>query len=187
MTALGGWHGRDKQDEFYLFYDDGGMLRKEKHPDWLAGQHPPADDYLMTLHDTTHPIVNGLPATWTHAHDELYSSLRGPADNVTILATAYSDPTKPDGTGRHEPLLMTVAYGRGRVFHTILGHTNEEDGTRSAECVAFITTFQRGAEWAASGTVTQSIPDDFPTTSATRSRPFQFEPNVPVREGIPRG
>jgi type 1 glutamine amidotransferase len=187
MTALGGWHGRDEQDGFYLFYDDSGTLRREKHPDWPAGQHPPANAYLMTLRDTTHPIVTGLPATWMHAHDELYSSLRGPADQVTILATAYSDPTTPNGTGRHEPLLMTVAYGRGRVFHTTLGHTSAEDGVRSAECVAFITTFQRGAEWAASGAVTQSLPADFPTASATSSRPFPFEPTTPVRERLPRG
>jgi hypothetical protein len=30
-------------------------------------------------------------------------------------------------------------------------------------CVGFIATFQRGAEWAASGNVTQKVPADFPT------------------------
>ena len=47
-----------------------------------------------------------------HVADELYSQLRGPAKNVTVLATAYADPAKR-GTGRHEPSLLTIDYGEG--------------------------------------------------------------------------
>ena len=91
-----------------------------------------------------------------HSADELYARLRGPAKNLTVLATAFAD-KKKGGTGNHEPMLMTIAYGKGRVFHTALGHAG-------AQCrsVAFIVTYQRGAEWAATGKVTQKIPDDFP-------------------------
>jgi hypothetical protein len=32
-------------------------------------------------------------------------------------------------------------------------------------CAGFITTLQRGAEWAASGNVTQPVPNDFPTAA----------------------
>ena len=40
----------------------------------------------------------------------------------------------------------------------------------SMECVGFITTFQRGAEWAATGQVSQAVPNDFPNADATSSR-----------------
>ena len=43
------------------------------------------------------------------------------------------------------------------MFQNALGHTPEQ-----LKSVAFIVTFQRGAEWAASGKVTQKVPDDFP-------------------------
>jgi HEAT repeat protein len=36
------------------------------------------------------------------------------------------------------------------------------------ECVGFIVTFQRGAEWAATGEVTQNVPVDFPTATEVR-------------------
>ena len=61
------------------------------------------------------------------------------------------------GMDEHEPLLFTVGYGQGRVFQNALGHTAEQ-----LKSVAFIVPFQRGAEWAATGKVTQKVPDDFP-------------------------
>jgi type 1 glutamine amidotransferase len=91
-----------------------------------------------------------------HYSDELYSWLRGPAKNVSVLATAYSS-KEERGSGEHEPMLMTIAFGEGRVFHTALGHSGEQ-----LRSVAFIVTFQRGTEWAATGKVTQKVPDDFP-------------------------
>jgi type 1 glutamine amidotransferase len=69
---------------------------------------------------------------------------------MTVLATAHSDP-KNKGTGHDEPVLMALRYGKGRVFHTTLGHD-----VAALSCVGFITTFQRGTEWAATGKVTQS-------------------------------
>src|SRR5690606_5323718 len=100
-----------------------------------------------------------------HAKDELYDKLRGPGENMTILATAYSDP-KTGGSGRHEPMIFTIDYGQGRVFHTPMGHDTE-----AMECVGFMTTLQRGTEWAATGEVTQEeLPEDFPTADEPRSR-----------------
>ena len=65
----------------------------------------------------------------------------------------------------NEPMLFTVSYGKGRVFQTTLGHIGAKDDSTvlSARNVGFITTLQRGVEWAATGDVTQSIPQDFPT------------------------
>jgi type 1 glutamine amidotransferase len=64
-------------------------------------------------------------------------------------------------------MLMTIEYGKGRVYHTPMGHGND-----SQECVGFITTFQRGSEWAATGKVTIGIPADFPSEDKTSARKF---------------
>ena len=109
------------------------------------------------MRDVESPIAHGLPAAWMHAPDELYDTLCGPAKDMDVVATAHSDPANK-GTGENEPMLITLPYGKGRVFHTTLGHD-----VAAMQCVGFITTLQRGAEWAATGTVTQKAPDDFPT------------------------
>ena len=102
-----------------------------------------------------------------HTKDELYQQLRGPAVNMTILATAYASP-QYRGSDRHEPKLMTIDYGKGRIFHTTMGHD-----AVSFSGVGFITTLLRGCEWAATGKVTlTAVPDDFPTANESSAREF---------------
>jgi type 1 glutamine amidotransferase len=48
---------------------------------------------------------------------------------------------------------MVIPYGKGRVFHTALGH-----GVETLQGVGFQVTLQRGTEWAATGNVTQASP-----------------------------
>ncbi len=105
--------------------------------------------------------------------DELYERIRGSFENATILAIAYSDVEQNappwDSSikclGQHVPMLMIINYGKGLVFHTTLGLFDY-----SMECVGFITTLQRGAEWVTTGTVTQEISEDFPTEGKTSIR-----------------
>ena len=104
-----------------------------------------------------HPIVKGMPAEWKHAKDELYDSLRGPAEKVEVLATAYSEKSK-----KHEPMIMTISFGKGRVFHTPMGHADY-----SMKCVGFQTIVLRGAEWSATGKVTLAVPKSFPSAEKT--------------------
>ena len=147
--------GRNETAGPYLVWRDGKIVRATDPPG-KAGFHGPAQTFQLVVREPDHPIMQGLPKAFMQAADELYCRMRGPAENVTVLATAYA-PKAKGGTNEHEPMLLTVTYGKGRVFYTLLGH-----GVEHLKSVAFIATFQRGAEWAATGKVTQKVPADFP-------------------------
>ena len=162
ITALGGWEKRDRSAGPYLRWRDGKTVIEDLPGP--SGHHGKQLPFQVVLRDLRHPITRGLPEKWMHVADELYDSMRGPAQNVTLLATARSDPANA-GTGEHEPMLFTVAYGKGRIFHTMLGH-----GPEAVAGVGFQVTFTRGAEWAATGKVTQKVPADFPGPDQVRTR-----------------
>jgi hypothetical protein len=167
MIGLGGWGGRSQATGPYVYYDTTGVLMRDTTAGG-CGSHGAQHNYVVETRAPQHPIMQGLPAQWLHAKDELYERLRGPAENMTVLATAFSDASEDEKrTARHEPVLMTVEYGKGRTFHTVMGHMDY-----SMECVGFIATFQRGAEWAATGEVTLPVPEDFPTASRVQKRPW---------------
>jgi type 1 glutamine amidotransferase len=164
MIGLGGWGGRTEKDGPYVYLDKDGKVVRDMTPG-NGGNHGPQLEFPIVIRDREHPIVKGMPTEWMHAKDELYDKLRGPAKDMQILATAESQIT-----GRAEPMIMTISYGKGRVFHTPMGHAEY-----SQQCVGFITTLQRGTEWAATGKVTIPIPDDFPTADKSTSRPSPLE------------
>lgn len=174
LIGLGGWGGRSEETGPYVYYNNEGELIRDTGVG-ACGSHGALQEFVVTTRAENHPIMKGLPKEWMHAKDEIYDRLRGPAEGMTVLATAYSDvkgngppwdKTVP-GTGRHEPMLMAMKYGDGRSFHTTMGHMGY-----SMECVGFMTTFLRGVEWAASGKVTQQVPDDFPDAKLVSIRPW---------------
>ena len=162
VIGLGGWGGRNERSGPYVYFNKDKLVRDTSAG--RGGHHGPQHPFSIIVRNPDHPITAGMPGEWMHAKDELYDLLRGPAENINVLATAYSDKAK-GGTGRHEPMIFTVDYGKGRVFHTPMGHAEY-----SQLCVGFITTLQRGAEWAATGKVTVPIPSDFPTADQESSR-----------------
>lgn len=163
MTPTGGLNGRKPTDGHKLRFRDGHTVTDDSPGGY---GHPARHDFLVVTRAPDHPIMRGLPASWMQANDEIYSQLRGPAKNVEILATALADKTKyPTASGEDEPMLMVISYGKGRVFHTTLGHVGPGDKPPflPLTSVGFIVTLQRGTEWAATGAVTQKVPADFPT------------------------
>jgi uncharacterized protein len=131
------------------------------------GHHSAPHDFTVDIKDTTHPITQGLKLSFPQANDELYGNLRWqPAGSYHVLATAKDDhalyqasrtdaraPQPLVGDSADEPMLWTVDYGKGRVFATALGHVAE-----NVQTPAFVTTFTRGTEWAATGKVTLPVP-----------------------------
>jgi len=162
MVGVGGWRGRDEASGPYWYFEN-GTLASDASPG-RAGSHGRRVPFAVTVREPDHPIVRGLPPSWMHQGDELYARLRGPGRNMTVLATAYSDPDNA-GSGRHEPQLMVLSYGSGRVFHTTMGHD-----VAALSSVDFVVTLQRGTEWAATGEVTQAVPSTFPTADTVSYR-----------------
>jgi type 1 glutamine amidotransferase len=152
MIAVGGWGGRNEKDGPYIRFRDGKVVLDNSKG--RGGSHGPQRPFHVVARNEDHPIMKGLPKKWLHVKDELYDSLRGPAKNFELLATSYSEKTK-----EHEPMLLTIRYGKGRIFHTPLGHVSPTD---SIKCVGFQTVLVRGTEWAATGQVTTAVPANFP-------------------------
>jgi type 1 glutamine amidotransferase len=170
MIGVGGWRDRNESAGPFWYVRDGRVV-SDTTPG-AAGSHGIRTPFAIDVREPQHPIMKGLPLRWMHQGDELYARLRGPGKNMTVLATAYSDPANK-GSGHDEPQLMTLSYGRGRVFHTTLGHD-----VNAMSSVDFVVTLQRGTEWAATGTVTQKVPASFPsaTTVSYRSDLASMDP-----------
>jgi len=156
MIGVGGWGGRNEKSGPWLYVKDGKLFRDISAGN--GGAHGPQHEFIVEIQNSDHPITRGLPKRWLHCKDELYSKLRGPAENVEILSSA-----KSDLTAVQEPNNLVLKYHQGRVFHTTLGHADYSMLDRG-----FFTIIQRGTEWAATGDVEQTaaVPADFPTEAA---------------------
>ena len=153
MIGVGGWGGRKAGKSGVLMRKNGDKWAPCCANEGGSGGHGAQRDFEV-IHDVPdHPILAGLPPNWMHAKDELYSSLRGPAKNLTVLAHAVSAKTKVA-----EPMIMEIKYGKGTIVHLPMGHYNKA----SCECVGFQTIFARSTEFAATGKVTIKAPKEFP-------------------------
>ena len=153
IAAFNGWTDYEKMSA--------GNWRPNK------GHHSARHDFTVDIKDANHPITAGLKSPLAVQNDELYANLKWQPDGTYhVLATAYDDHSRYDekasdarnkqpmsGAGVDEPMLWTTQFGNGRVFITALGHD-----IPAVSQATFKVTFARGAEWAATGKVTQPIP-----------------------------
>ena len=168
IIALGGWEGRNEKSGPYCYLKDGELVL-----DYSAGpggSHGAQREYAMHCRNAKHPITKGLPDNWMHAQDEMYDRMRGPANIGELLYSGMTDPAT-GGSGREEPLVFTVDYGRARIFHIMLGHCGPTaENNPAMQCAGFQTLLLRGSEWAATGKVRQPVPKDFPTAASVSLR-----------------
>lgn len=153
------WRGRDYGDSLYV--DEDGNVVREKAGEGRGMGHGGQYPWVMITRDQKNPITKGMPLKWIHAKDELYHGQRGPAKNVRILITAYSDPAPGrNGTGKHEPMVFWIPYGKGKCLSNLMGHVGNTD---PLDCVGFKTVLIRSIEWLATGKCATPIPENFPT------------------------
>jgi len=79
--------------------------------------HDPHGKFTVKITDEKHPAMKGMKEFETV--DELYTCLTG-RTTIKILATARSKVDNKD-----YPMAFVLIYGKGRVFHSVLGHDVE--------------------------------------------------------------
>ena len=97
--------------------------------------HDPHGAFEVRITDANHPITRGLQSFETT--DELYTCLAG---QIPIRVLAASKSTVD---GKDYPMAFVLQYGKGRVFHSPLGHDVQAFGPAVGEL------FRRGTAWAA--------------------------------------
>jgi type 1 glutamine amidotransferase len=109
---------------------------------WVMGAsgHGPRSVFKARIADKTDAISRGLSDF--EDDDELYAKLQGDAP-IKVLVEADSDWSK-----KTEPLVFTLSYGEGRVFHHTFGHDGKALANQTVR-----TLIVRGTEWAATGKV----------------------------------
>lgn len=81
--------------------------------------HEKRRDLTVKVTNPGHPVMKGFPAEWLNKNDELYKN-EHLWPNCIPLAQSYGEETKKDHV-----VIWVNTYGKGRVFATTLGHTNE--------------------------------------------------------------
>ena len=106
--------------------------------------HGPVSQVKVSVQNQEHPVTSGL--TDFYILDELWINAEQ-NEAFQVLGTAAN--TEEDSG--EQPAIFVGNYGKGRIFHMILGH--DETALRN---VGFQTLILRAAEWASTGQV--SIP-----------------------------
>lgn len=125
--------------------------------------HGAGHAYQITTLDDQNSIFKGLPKIWMHVNDELYHGQRGPAENMHILATAFSSP-ESKGTGVSDADGLVDPIWQRQSYHPCARPSRREsEHPTPYDCVGFRTVLQRSVEWVATDKVSIPVPKNFPT------------------------
>ncbi len=164
MIGLG-W--RDKNFGWAITVDDEGEIVRIPAGEGENTGHGKRVDALLTR-SGDHPIHVGFPRQWTAADIEIYRYARGPALNLSVLSYA-----KDAKTGLNFPIEWTVAYGKGRVYNSTLGHVwHDQPNPEGIRCAGFQVLMPRAVQWLAGNTVDSTLPGDFPGKKENSLRPL---------------
>ncbi len=145
----------------------GGTMRP-----FHGSRRSPPNGFMVHVVDRSHPVTRGMREYFWTLNDDMYTNMKWDEKaRIRVLATAFdaADSYAPEragpkypadlyaqdklaqmsGMNTEHPQVWTVEYGTGRVFCISLGHgpdTLQYDGVRGL--------IARGAEWAATGSVT---------------------------------
>ena len=141
MIGLGGWGGRNEKSGPFVYYTDDGRLVRDEAPG-PGGSHGPQAPFAVVVRDDTHPVTKGMPATWMHATDELYNSLRGPAENMKAPAEMMLSTAACSERSRWGSAACTRNTGPRRLTSNDLAHASgvNEPADWASALAALLTT-----------------------------------------------
>jgi type 1 glutamine amidotransferase len=102
--------------------------------------------------------------------DELWINAES-NENFQVLGSAINLEGE-DKTSENQPAVFVLEYGRGRVFHTLLGHD-----VRAMRNTGFQTLFLRGTEWASKAEVTIPVPREMQVVKSEDKSEFFWVEN----------
>ena len=108
--------------------------------------HGKVSETNVSIENIKHPVTKDMKDFVIF--DELWLNA---AENpkFEVLGTASDQKTTEEGI-KPQPAIMVANYGKGRIFHTILGHD-----VKAMENESFQTLLLRGTEWVATGKVSK--------------------------------
>jgi len=132
-------------------------------------RHGQIAPFEVKIQNTKHPVTKGMSNFVIT--DELWVEMDQQPGNE-VLCSAFA-PSSNKGRDQDEPVLICRKQGKGRCFYLVLGHD-----VAAMQNVGWKTLMQRGTEWAATGKVTQEIPEELKLDNPSRKLFWKKEANA---------
>jgi uncharacterized protein len=117
---------------------------------WImdSTSHGKPSETRVEISNNEHPVTQGMKGF--EIFDELWINA-SKNNKFEVLGTATNEEITQNGV-ESQPAIMVAKYGKGRIFHTILGHD-----LIAMQSEGFQSLMLRGTEWAATGKVLQKL------------------------------